>query len=374
MAALEEAVPAEARAWVHHGATSQDILDTAAVLIARRALIVVDADLRDLATGCATLAGRHRATLMAGRTLLQQALPITFGLKAAGWLVAVLDARRLLIDAEGRLAVQLGGAAGTLASLGDHGPAVVERFAARLDLPEPVLPWHTARQRIAELGAALAVTTGCAAKIAGDVGLLAQSEVGEAAEPAGPGRGGSSTLPHKRNPVGAALARAAAARAQALAGVLLGALVAEHERPLGAWHSEWQPLTELFALCGGAVARTAETVAGLEVDPTAMAANLHAGRGTLLAERISLALAATLGRSAAHGLVADAVRRSTERGSFLADELRTDPSVRTGLDLDGDPARLDDLLDPAAYLGATDTWIDRALAAYADLPAPPAGR
>ena len=251
---------------------------------------------------------------------------------------------------------------------------MLERFAARLGLPEPVLPWHTARQRIAELGAALAVTTGCVAKIAGDVGLLAQSEVGEAAEPAGPGRGGSSTLPHKRNPVGAALARAAAARAQALAGVLLGALVAEHERPLGAWHSEWQPLTELLALCGGAVARTAETVGGLEVDPTAMAANLDAGRGTVLAERISLALAPTLGRSAAHRLVADAVRRCTERGSALADELRTDPSVRTGLDLDGAPARLDELLDAAGYLGATDAWIDRALAAYGELPAPPTSR
>lgn len=376
VAALEAAVPEAARAWVHHGATSQDVLDTAAVLVARRALAPLDGDLVDLATACATLADRHRATLMPGRTLLQQALPITFGLKAAGWLVGVLDARRLLVDAGDRLAVQLGGAAGTLASLGDAGHLVLARLAVRLDLPEPVLPWHTARQRIAELGNALAVTTGTVAKIAGDVGLLAQSEVAEAAEPAGPGRGGSSTLPHKRNPVGAALARAAAARTQALAGVLVGALVAEHERPLGAWHSEWQPLTELLTLCGGAVARTAETVAGLEVDAAAMAANLDASGGTLLAERISLALAATLGRGDAHALVAGAVRRSTAAGTSLADQLRADPAVRSGLGLDGGPGpegdRLDALLDPAGYLGATDTWIDRALAAHA-ASIPPAG-
>jgi 3-carboxy-cis,cis-muconate cycloisomerase len=384
-AALEAAVPESARPWVHHGATSQDILDTAAVLVARRALVIVEGDLRVLAGGCAALAEQHRHTLMAGRTLLQQALPITFGLKAAGWLVGVLDARRLLVDAGGRLAVQLGGAAGTLASLGDAGPSVLTRFAVRLELPEPLVPWHTARQRVAELASALALTTGTTAKIAGDVGLLAQSEVGEAAEPAGPGRGGSSTLPQKRNPVGAALARAAAARAQALSGVLLGALVAEHERPLGAWHSEWQPLTELLGLCSGAVARTAETVAGLEVDAEAMAANLARGRGTLLAERVSLALSPALGRRTAHEVVAGAVRRSLDRGTPLAEELRGDPSVGSALAPDAHngeedavgeehaagerrlDVRLAELLDPAGYLGATDTWIDRALSAHAAL-------
>ncbi len=356
--ALGNAVGAVAEPWVHHGATSQDILDTAAVLVARRSLVLVRADLDGLADACATLADRHRHTTMAGRTLLQHALPTTFGLKAAGWLGGTLDATALLDRADADLAAQLGGAVGTLASLGADGPAVAARFAAHLELAEPTLPWHTARQRLAALASALAIVAGTAAKISGDVALLAQTEVAEAAEPAAAGRGGSSAMPHKRNPVGAAAVSSAARRAAALVPVVLGALVAEHERALGGWQAEWETVTELLALAGGAAARTHETVAGLEVDADAMAANLARTGGVALAERISLALAPTLGRSAAQAAVAAAARRSRGGGSF-ADELRADPDVAAVVG-----HSIDALLDPASYLGANDVWIGRALAAH----------
>lgn len=359
VAALTEAVPGDARAFVHWGATSQDILDTAAALVSRRAVALVDTHLAGLASACAAQARRHRATLMPGRTLLQAALPITFGFKAAGWLAATLDARRILGAPSERLAGQLGGAVGTLAALGADGPAVARRFAQITGLPEPLIPWHTARQRVAELGCALAIVAGTAAKITGDIALLAQTEVGEAAEPAPPGRGGSSTLPHKRNPVAAAAVSTAARRCSALVPVLLGALVAEHERALGGWQAEWETLSELLALAGSAAARAGETVAGLEVHVTAMAANLARGGGVLLAERVSFALAAVIGRAEAKDHIARLARRVAEGGDFAA-ELRADPVVAAAIDV----ATLDDLLEPAAYLGATDVCIDRVLARF----------
>src|SRR5439155_20513674 len=224
-------------------------------------------DLDGAAAACARLAGEHRATLMAGRTLLQQALPTTFGVKAAGWLVALVEARERLAGVRSRLAVQLGGAAGTLAAFGDDGLGVLRRFAAELELAEPALPWHTDRVRTAELGAALARAAGAVEKVALDVVLLAQTEVGEVAEPAGEGRGGSSSMPHKRNPIGAVRARAAARRARGAAGVLLAAMAGEHERAAGAWHAEWQPLSDALALTGGAAASLREGLDGLEVHP-----------------------------------------------------------------------------------------------------------
>jgi 3-carboxy-cis,cis-muconate cycloisomerase len=256
----------------HWGATSQDILDTASALVARDAGALVVGELDDLAAACAELADRHRATVMAGRTLLQQAVPTTFGLKAASWLVGVVHARERL-DAALRLPAQLGGAAGTLAALGDRGLDVVRAYAEELDLPEPILPWHTRRLPIAELGGALAVAAGFVSKIALDVALLAQTEVGEVREPAD---GGSSTMPHKRNPVGSTLARACALRARAAAGVLVAALDQEHERAAGAWHAEWGALSNALALTGGAAAWMRETLAGLEVDAERMRANIGA--------------------------------------------------------------------------------------------------
>jgi 3-carboxy-cis,cis-muconate cycloisomerase len=351
VAELRSRVPHGYDQWVHRGATSQDIVDTAAILVTSRAGRVIDLRLGCLEDGCAALADAHRDTLMLARTLLQPALPTTFGAKAAGWLGGVLDARRLLSVALDELTASLAGAAGTLAVFGDQGPQVGAAFAAHLGLPEPLLPWHTARQRVAALGAALAIATATAAKVTGDVALLMQAEVGEAAEPA---PGGSSTLPHKRNPVAATLVSAAARQAAALAGVLLGSVVAEHERPVGAWHAEWSPLTDLLTLTGAAIGRAADTVAGLDLDPAAMRANLDAVP-SLLAERVTLALAPCVGWAGAAG----AVERALASGDF-AGTLRTDPEVVAVLD----PVSIAALLDPAGYTGSAGVWVDRALAAH----------
>lgn len=242
VAALAERVSGDAAGFVHWGATSQDIMDTGAMLLARRALGGIDAELGGVAAACARLADEHRATPIAGRTLLQQALPSTFGLKAAGWLTSVTEARERLAAIP--LAVQLGGAAGTLASLGRDGERVLAVLAAELGLAEPTVPWHTARQRVAELGAALAIAAGTLEKIALDLALLAQTEVGEVAEASGGGRGGSSTLPQKRNPIGSVLAIASARRVRGAAGVLLESIAGEHERAAGAWQAEWEALRE----------------------------------------------------------------------------------------------------------------------------------
>jgi 3-carboxy-cis,cis-muconate cycloisomerase len=254
---------------VHHGATSQDILDTAAALVSRDATVIVLDELDGVAAACAALADEHRGTVMAARTLLQQAVPTTFGLKAASWLVGVAHARRRLVGV--RLPAQLGGAGGTLAALGDEGLDVLHAYAIELDLPEPVLPWHTRRLPLAELGAALAVAAGFCAKIALDIALLAQTEVGEVRPPA---NGKSSTMPHKRNPVGPALTRACAQHVRAAAGVLLQ-LEHEHERAAGAWHGEWKALSDALAYTGGAAASLHETLDGLDVDAERMRSNLR---------------------------------------------------------------------------------------------------
>jgi 3-carboxy-cis,cis-muconate cycloisomerase len=289
---------------------------------------------------------------MLARTLLQPALPTTFGAKAAGWLVGVLEARRLVDDASSHLSVSLGGAAGTLAAFEAEGPAVLTEFAERLDLAKPLVPWHTSRQRVASLGAALATAAGTAAKITGDIALLMQAEVAEVAvtQP-----GGSSTLPHKRNPVAAALTDAAARRSAALASVLVSSVVSEHERPLGAWHAEWVPFAELLALSGGAVANAAATVSRLEIFPEAMKANVERIGPVLLSERMMFALTALVGRNMAVSILADA----TASSDFAA-AVAQDPRVAGVLAAD----RLAELLDPLGYLGATGTWVAQSLAAY----------
>jgi 3-carboxy-cis,cis-muconate cycloisomerase len=254
----------------HRGATSQDIVDTSLMLLARRALELIDDELGGATLVCAALASEHRATLMPARTLLQQALPTTFGLKAAGWLVSLGQARERL--ARVPLAAQLGGAAGTLDAFGDRGPAVARAFAEWLALDEPLLPWHTSRGFVAELGAALAIAAGAAGKIGLDVVLMAQTEVGEVAER---DSGGSSSMPHKRNPVSAVLARACALQVQGSAAVLLASVAQdEHERAAGAWHAEWDALRDALALTGGAAAAVCASLTGLEVDAARMRANL----------------------------------------------------------------------------------------------------
>jgi 3-carboxy-cis,cis-muconate cycloisomerase len=338
----------------HRGATSQDVMDTASALVAKRALELVEAELSGVAAACARLAAEHRDTPMAARTLLQQALPTTFGLKAAGWLVAVDEARDLLGAVP--LSVELGGAAGTLASLGDDGLEVLARLAAELELDEPVLPWHTRRLRVGQLGAALALTAGSLEKIALDVKLMAQTEVGELAESAAGGRGGSSTLPHKRNPVGAALTIACAHGARGAASVLTGALAQEHERAAGAWQAEWDALSRALALTGGAATALRECLEGLEVHPERMRANLELTGGLIMTEAVATALAPKLGRSAAKAAVAAAAGR----GGSLRDELVADPAIELPED------EIDGLLDPASYLGSAGAFVDRALEAHGE--------
>ncbi|MFL5928295.1 MAG: lyase family protein [Gaiellaceae bacterium] len=254
---------------VHRGATSQDILDTAAVLVANRALRLLDAELASAADACARFADEHRASVMAARTLLQQAVPTTFGYKAAGWLVGIVEARARIAAVV--LPAQLGGAAGTLAALGADGAKVVRLYAAELDLPEPALPWHTRRGPLAELAGALAAAADAVAKIARDVVLLAQTEVAEVSERDG---GASSTMPRKSNPISAVLADACARHARANAALLLDAGVHEHERAVGAWHAEWAALSGALAATGGAAAAIARCLGRLEVDAARMRANL----------------------------------------------------------------------------------------------------
>jgi 3-carboxy-cis,cis-muconate cycloisomerase len=295
---------------------------------------------------------------MPGRTLLQQALPTTFGLRAAGWLVGLLDAGDRLAGVP--LAAELGGAAGTLASLGSDGPRVLKELAAELGLEEPAVPWHTARVRVAELGAALALAAGTLEKIALDVTLLAQTEVGELAERTGEGRGGSSTLPHKRNPVGSVLAIACARRVRGETSILLAAMAQEHERAAGAWHAEWEAVGAALAYTGGAAAAVREVLEGLEVHPDRMRANLDATGGLVLAEAVSTALGEHVGREEAHDLVSAAARRATGAGRAFRDELLEDSAIREHLsDKDIDVA-----LDPGAYLGAAGEFVDRALERY----------
>jgi 3-carboxy-cis,cis-muconate cycloisomerase len=345
--------------FVHLGATSQDVMDTAAMLVARRSLDLVLADLDRVAAACARLARDHRDAPMAGRTLLQQAVPTTFGLKAAGWLVAVTDTSARLRDVrEHGLAAQLGGAAGTLSALGDRGLEVYREYARELDLAEAPVPWHTNRVRIAELGAALEVAAGVAAKVGLDLELLSQTEVGEVRE--GGEGGGSSAMPHKRNPVGAMWARAAAALVRGHVSVLVASLVAEHERAGGAWQAEWDALSGALATTGGAAAALAGALEGLVVDTERMRANLDLTGGLVVSERLATTLTERLGRTAARSLVRDASLRAGASGRRFAEEVT---AVDAGLSAD----EVDAALDPTTYLGSAGAFVDRALARYAEL-------
>ncbi len=362
--ALTEAVSEvseDAASHVHKGATSQDIMDTAAMLVSRQALGLILTEVEGVAAACARLADTHRDTMMPGRTLLQQALPTTFGSKAAGWLVSMLEARNgLSTVSEAALAVQLGGAVGTLASLGPGGTRVLGEFARELDLVEPVVPWHADRSRIAEFGGALSLVAGVLGKISQDIILMAQTEVGEVAEPAGERRGGSSTLPHKRNPILSVIAVANARRVFDLSHTLQVAMIGEHERAAGAWHSEWEALSDALALTGGAAAAVREVTEGLEVYPEKMLENLNATRGLLLAENVTTVAAERLGRLEAHDLVEKASHRALESREPLREELLSEP----GLDgvLSGE--EIGAALDPAGYLGSAGEFVDRALELY----------
>ncbi|MEU5299451.1 3-carboxy-cis,cis-muconate cycloisomerase [Streptomyces noursei] len=361
VAALTAAVPAAHAPYVHRGATSQDILDTASMLVADRTMRPITADLERTAGTLARLAARHRATPMPGRTLTQHAVPTTFGLKAAGWRGLVLDARDRLTAVRRSLPAQLGGAAGTLAAFHAYAEAedaappdvtvrLLGAYAREVALAEPVLPWHALRTPVADLAGALAFTVGVLGKLAADVLVLSRTEIGEVSEGAG---GGSSAMPHKANPVRATLLAAAARRAPALAAVLHGGVAGEDERPAGAWHAEWETLRDLLRLAGGAARDAAELVAGLRVHPDRMRVNLDLTGGLVVSERLTAVLAARLGRARARRLLTEAADTVRRGGGTLAGALSAEPAL-AGLDLAS-------LTDPGHYTGAAAALTDRAL-------------
>jgi 3-carboxy-cis,cis-muconate cycloisomerase len=354
-------VDPEAAKWVHYGATSQDAMDTGLVLQLRSAFDLIDADLARAMAAAAKLARAHRDTPMAGRTWLQQALPITFGLKAAGTLDALMRHADRLKEARPRvLALQFGGAAGTLASLGDKGPEVARLLASRLDLSPPDMPWHGQRDRVVEAAALFAGIVATAAKFARDTALMMQTEVGEVLEPAAPGRGGSSTMPHKRNPaLSATILGAAGLAPQLLAAVAAGG-AGEHERFAGGWQAEWMALPELARLAGGVLSRLVELLEGLEVKPERMRANLDATGGLLMAEAVQMALAPALGRLVAHDRIEAACRTAVAESRVLLDVLAEDAEITRH----APRGRLAELLDPAGYLGAAGVFVDQVLARY----------
>jgi 3-carboxy-cis,cis-muconate cycloisomerase len=387
--ALARQVPQTAVSAVHRGATSQDIVDTAAMLLAKRAIDVIAADLARAADAAAALAAAHRDSIMIGRTLLQQAVPVTFGLVAAGWLTSLDEARAGLDSVGPRLAVQFGGAAGTLASLGEAGQRVTALLATELGLAVPVLPWHTNRLRIIDLGTSLARVAAVLGKIARDVTLLAQSEIGEVSEGGGPAearadqrgadqqapaasprRGGSSAMPHKRNPVASIAILGCTRQVPGLLATLAAASEQELQRAAGAWHAEWEPLTALLRLTGSASSWAADLLPGLVVDTSRMAANLAATKGLPLAEHVSSLLAGVLGGAQAHDLVAEAGARATSAGLPLRDVLLAVPKLEERLTSAGITAeQIDSALEPSGYLGAAGAFVTAALDAHKALEA-----
>jgi 3-carboxy-cis,cis-muconate cycloisomerase len=345
-----------AAGYVHWGATSQDVIDTALVLELRAVIDALVADLNRAIEGFTALAGRHRRTAAVARTWMQHALPMPFGLKLAGYAAALARSRerlrRLRRDA---LVLQFGGAGGTLAALNDRGLDVAERLAALLDLPLPESPWHSHRDRLAEVASAFAILTGTCGKIGRDISLLMQTDVGEAFEPAAPGQGGSSTLPHKRNPIAAATALAAADIAPNLAATILAAQVQEHERALGGWQAEWPTFPALALVTSGAVNAVADMAQGLEVDGERMRLNLTETRGQIMAEAVSFALGAKVGKEEAHRLVEEASRKAAAAKRELQEVLGEDDRIKLHLSV-GELARL---FEPMGYQGAAQTLIDR---------------
>jgi 3-carboxy-cis,cis-muconate cycloisomerase len=350
---------AEAEHYVHWGATSQDAMDTGLVLQLRAALDFIETALACSSGELRRLARAHQLTPLAGRTWLQHATPTTFGLKAAGWFSAIERHRARLQTMRPRvLVLQFGGAVGTLASLGERGLDVAEGLANELKLALPDVPWHSQRDRLAEVATSLGLVVGSLGKIARDISLMTQTEVSEVFEPFAPGRGGSSTMPHKRNPVGCSVVLAAATRVPALVGVVLSAMVQEHERGLGGWQAEWDTLPEICMLTAGAIEHALHVVTGLEIDADRMSANLEATHGLIFAEAVSMTLAVKIGRQAAHDLVEHACRNAIEQERPLSEVLADDARVRAHLSR----TDLAKLFDPTAYLGLAGRFVDRALA------------
>ena len=351
----------EAERHVHLGATSQDVMDTGLVLQLRSALALIDQDLRRLGDVLAELALRYATTPLAGRTWLQQATPVTLGMKIGSWLGALSRNRQRLGELKPRLlSLQFGGASGTLASLGDHALPVAHALAEELHLQLPDQPWHTQRDRLVEFGAVLGLIAGGLGKIGRDISLLMQTEAAEVFEPSAPGKGGSSTMPHKRNPVGSAVLISAATRVPGLLSTLFSAMPQEHERSLGLWHAEWETLPEICCLVSGALAQALAIAQGLEVDAERMASNLDLTHGLVLAEAVSSVLAQRIGRETAHHVLEQCCQQAVAEHRHLRAVLGEDPQVSAQLS----SHELDRLLDPAYYLGQATTWVERARAEH----------
>ena len=357
---------AEAERYVHLGATSQDVMDSGLVLQLRQALELIENDLAQLGQILADQAQRYAATPLAGRTWLQHATPVTLGMKIAGWLGAVTRSRQRLVELKPRLLVlQFGGASGTLAALGDQAMPIARALAEELQLTLPDQPWHTQRDRVVEFGAVLGLIAGSLGKLGRDISLLMQTEAGEVFEPSAPGKGGSSTMPHKRNPVGAAVLIGAATRVPGLLSTLFSAMPQEHERSLGLWHAEWETLPDICCLVSGSLQQALLVAQGLEVDAERMARNLDLTQGLVLAEAVSIVLAQRVGRDTAHHLLEQCCKRAVAEQRHLRAVLGDEPQVTAELTA----AELDHLLDPAHYLGQAKTWVERAVAEHSALTA-----
>lgn len=347
----------EAARWVHWGSTSQDAIDTGRLVQIASALRLIEMRIAELCTILARLAERHRATIMPGRTLLQHAAPTTFGLKAAFWLDALIGHAAALVNMSPSTPLQLGGAAGTLAALGDKGPALQERMTGSAT----ALPWHGTRQSLARLGAEVGLLAGTLGKIGRDIALLMQTEVGEVFEAAEPGRGGSSAMPHKRNPVQSLAMSAIADRTPGLVANLLAAMPQEHERGIGGWHAEWEILPQLFTLAGASLNHAIGMMRRIEIDTDRMRQNLEMTRGLILSERIVMALGEKIPRLEAKTMVEIACKKAINEKRHLRDIIASEPRISVHLDA----ATLDRLFDPAGYLGATEAMIERALTLHA---------
>jgi 3-carboxy-cis,cis-muconate cycloisomerase len=352
----------QAACWIHVGATSQDLADTALALQSAAAREPLLARLQQAGDALAALADAHRTTMMTGRTLLQPATPIPFGWKVAGWLAPVTRGRARLAQAlDDACVLQLGGAAGTRAALAGRGDAVATAMAARLGLADPATSWHGARDGVARLGAELALLAGAMARIGRDLSLLMQAEVAEAFEPSGDGRGGSSAMPHKRNPVGSMLALQAGHRAPGLAATLLGQQAGEHERGLGTWQADWWTLGALFDAAGSGVDAIVTVLQGLRVDPEAMRRNLERSQGFVFAEAVTVELSRARGRQAAQAAMERICRDAIDRGETLESALRRESAVDDGLARALPAQAMARLFDPANHRGDADAMIDRVL-------------
>jgi len=355
----------DAARFVHFGATSQDVIDTGFVLQMRDAFDLLEKDLGWLSETLTALATTHRRTMVAARTWMQQALPATFGFVVAGWLDAILRHRRRLIEIRPRiLSLQFGGGVGTLAALRGHGPRVAKVLASELQLTLPGTPWHSHRDRMAEAAAFFGLLTGTLGKIARDISLHTQTEVAELFEPVGEGRGGSSTMPHKRNPVTCAVVLSASARVPGLVSNMLAAMPQEHQRGLGGWHAEWETLPEIIRLSGGALHHLAEMLPSLEVDPERMRQNLETTKGLIFAEAVTMCLADRMGKMPAHLLVQAACKKALAENRPLLEILREEPRVHGHLA----PADLASLFDARNYLGSAEEFVERVTSEAREFP------